>query len=648
MAVINILPKNIAELIAAGEVVDRPASIVKELVENSLDAAASRVTVEIKNGGITYIRVTDNGVGMEKEDIPRAFIRHATSKISAAIDLDSIFTLGFRGEALPSVAAVSNVNVITRTGDSDVGWRYFIYNGEASIEEVGCAVGTTVEVSDLFYNTPARMKFLKKDIAEANAIETLLDRLALANPKVSFEFIRDGQRKLKTFGDGFLFSAARVVLGSETSSQMVEVDMENEKIRVSGLVSKPSVARQTRSMQMFFINSRYVRSKTCESALEEAYKHRLMTGKFPACVLNVQLDPSLIDVNVHPAKLEVRFESERSVYNAVYLAVTSALTKLEQHPIPAVEQKKLTPISINSFDFSDKQLSFTPKPVANQDMVFHDDTAKDSFSKLMGPQRKVLNPDIERDDSVRLQPKPNFSKETPSAQENKLERWGQSSISQSRDVISTFLVDTMQPVSITPAIETESDKMHECVVLGEIFENYIIVSQDDKMHLIDKHAAHERYLYDQLTQRHDSFSNRQLLLSPQIVTLSREEHFVIIENLEQLNRIGIGAEDFGDLTIVVREIPTVLTGCELGSLLSEIAQKIRQNSRSIVPQALEELLCSVCCRSAVMAGKGSKLPELAVLADMVINQNVRFCPHGRPAVITLTKRQIEKMFGRLG
>ncbi|MBQ4538514.1 MAG: DNA mismatch repair endonuclease MutL, partial [Oscillospiraceae bacterium] len=334
MSKINILPQSVAELIAAGEVVDRPSSIVKELVENAIDAGASRISIEIKNGGVSYIRVSDNGSGIAKEDLPLAFIRHATSKITERLDLDAISTLGFRGEALPSIAAVSRVKVTTRTADQAVGSCYIIDgSGQAEQTDCGCAVGTVIEVRDLFYNTPARMKFLKKDVTESNAVASLIDRLALANPSVAFDFLRDGKRALQTPGDGKLFSAVRIVCGAEVASGMIPVDYTGEGISVKGLISRPSVSRTTRSLQTFFINSRYVRSKTCAAAVEEAYKNRMMTGRFPACIIDLKIDCSLVDVNVHPAKLEVRFSDERSVYNTVYRACMQTLSESEQKQI---------------------------------------------------------------------------------------------------------------------------------------------------------------------------------------------------------------------------------------------------------------------------------------------------------------------------
>ncbi|HWP51436.1 MAG TPA: DNA mismatch repair endonuclease MutL, partial [Clostridia bacterium] len=357
MGKINVLPAAVAELIAAGEVVDRPASIIKELVENALDAGATRITVELNDGGITYLRVSDNGSGMTREDVPLAFIRHATSKIASEKDLDSIGTLGFRGEALPSIAAVSRVKVIARTAESPIGCRYSITANEPPVmEDIGCGVGTSIEVRDIFYNTPARMKFLKKDATEGNAVASLMDRLALANPAVALEFIRDGKRMLKTPGDGKLLSVLRVVCGAEMAAGMIPVSLKSEGVLVTGLISRPNVSRSTRSLQTFFINSRYVRSKTCAGAVEEAYKNRLMTGRFPACVLNLEVDFNTVDVNVHPAKLEVRFSNERTVYNAVYSACVDALSQHERGPVD-VKRKKINTFSLSDFDYSERQVT---------------------------------------------------------------------------------------------------------------------------------------------------------------------------------------------------------------------------------------------------------------------------------------------------
>ena len=682
MSKINILPQSVAELIAAGEVVDRPSSIVKELVENAIDAGASRISIEIKNGGVSYIRVSDNGSGIAKEDLPLAFIRHATSKITERLDLDAISTLGFRGEALPSIAAVSRVKVTTRTADQAVGSCYIIDgSGQAEQTDCGCAVGTVIEVRDLFYNTPARMKFLKKDVTESNAVASLIDRLALANPSVAFDFLRDGKRALQTPGDGKLFSAVRIVCGAEVASGMIPVDYTGEGISVKGLISRPSVSRTTRSLQTFFINSRYVRSKTCAAAVEEAYKNRMMTGRFPACIIDLKIDCSLVDVNVHPAKLEVRFSDERSVYNTVYRACMQTLSESEQKQITPV--KKINYFTLSDFDYSDRQISLDkaasqkqqsntltamlgsmPASTYNASSLTMRDTTN-TFNKTISKPVKsenitdgkhVLPPsrtnkrmlDIERGDEI--------LDEAPVVVEHIKVQKDTTPIKADADLdIKTPAIEECpitesfeQPCMEIAAEDTKPAEPEPYRIIGELFDTYILIEQGSNFVLIDKHAAHERYIYNSI--RHlEKESDNQILLSPQAISLARDEYFALNENPQALESLGIVAEDFGEGTILVREVPMILEGFPLQQLLGEVAANVMTHKNSVTPEFLDELMYSVSCRAAVMAGKKSSMPELKVLADMVLAPDgVRYCPHGRPVMTTFTKREVEKMFGRIG
>ena len=679
MGMINILPQSVAELIAAGEVVDRPASIVKELVENALDAGADRISVEIKNGGIGYIRVSDNGCGIAADDMPLAFIRHATSKILEAADLDSIATLGFRGEALPSIAAVSRVKVTSRTEDERLGSCFYIDgSGKTEQTDCGCSIGTVIEVRDLFYNTPARMKFLKKDVTEGNAVASLMDRLALANPSVAFELIREGKRTLQTAGDGKLISAVRMVCGAEVAAGMIPVNYQRSGITVSGVISKPSIARTTRSLQTFFINSRYVRSKTCAAAVEESYKNRMMTGRFPACILNLEIDCGQVDVNVHPAKLEVRFSDERLVYNTVYSACIEALIESEQKQL-AAPKSKINYFSINDFDHSDRQLTISAvkptetkrenihigmlgamntlrqNPVA---IELHDDSkplynAKKEDVKLDGitenidvpasrTNRKML--DVECTETVveRMTPvsdTSDFEKKVEIIQEQIIPNIKEpiESVQQAEDNI----LEQEEPKDI-------EDKIEPYRIIGELFDTYILIEQHDSFILIDKHAAHERYIYNSIKHL-EKGGDRQLLLVPQPVALSRDEYFALQEHIEALEMLGITAEDFGESTILVREIPMLLDGFSLNELLGEVAQRILSKKNNVTPELLDELLYNISCRAAVMAGRKSSIPELEVLADMVLGKSaVRHCPHGRPVMTVMSRRDVEKTFGRMG
>lgn len=687
---INVLPAAVAELIAAGEVVDRPASIIKELVENALDAGATRISVELKNGGITYLRVTDNGSGMTREDVPLAFIRHATSKISSERDLDSIGTLGFRGEALPSIAAVSRVKVITRTAENPVGCSYSTTANESPVlEEIGCAVGTSIEVRDVFYNTPARMKFLKKDATEGNAVASLMDRLALANPAVALELIRDGKRVLKTPGDGKLLSVLRVVGGAEVAAGMIPVSLKSEGVLVSGLISRPNVSRSTRSLQTFFINSRFVRSKTCAGAVEEAYKNRLMSGRYPACVLNLEIDFDMVDVNVHPAKLEVRFSNERAIYNAVYGACVDALAQHERG-LSDFKSKKITPFSLSDFDYSGRQVSlhqanrmadslvptFTPrvdstapttktisigytKPIScafeTTDLLeLHDDTQipalhaerKTDYPASTSARNAMI--DIEKTEPEKIQIAVNTI--VPPISQEYTAIWENSPVT-SQFAAKTMIADRVSPIELCSEqeLEVQPDAQPQPYrIIGELFDTYILAEQAGQFIMIDKHAAHERYIYNSIKYLEKS-ADRQIFLTPQAVTLPRDEYFALSEHPEALQMLGIVAEDFGEGTLLVREIPMILDGVSAVELLGEVAKQLLAKKNSVTPQMLDELLYSVSCRAAVMAGKRSALPEMALIADMVLGKDqIRHCPHGRPVLITYTQREVEKLFGRIG
>lgn len=688
MGKINILPSSVAELIAAGEVVDRPSAIVKELVENAVDAGADRITIELKNGGIGYIRVTDNGCGMSREDVATAFIRHATSKITSADDLNSIATLGFRGEALPSIAAVSCVKVTTRTADNPLGCCFFIDgSGESRIEDAGCPVGTSIEVSDLFYNTPARMKFLKKDSTEGNAVASLIDRLALANPTIAFELIRDRKKTLQTFG-GDLMSAVRSVCGAQLASGMIPLEYHSDGIKVSGVISRPSVARATRSLQIFFINSRFVRSRTCAGAVEEAYKNRLMTGRFPACVLNVELNCSQVDVNVHPAKLEVRFSDERLIYNTVYSACEQALSEHEKR-ITEPKRQSITHFSVSDFDYSEGQITFNNVPARHSALQHETAYQKSGFSSITAALGgKDKRPMVLRDDSASAFKKPEV--ESVSAIESDIPKSAPAAAVKSGVSARKYMLDIecdepkpkaaekpytepQKPIfhreealpekpqaKPEPILDKEeADSAEETAlpvqtdsaeyrIIGELFDTYILIERQNSFIMIDKHAAHERYIYNSIKHRKRD-ENSQILLVPQAITLPRDEYFALIENPQALETLGISAEDFGEGTLLVREIPMLLDGFDLPMLLGETAKRLLAEKKDATPEMLDELLYSVSCRAAVMAGKSSSMPELKRLADMVMSRDgVRNCPHGRPVLITLSKYDVEKMFGRMG
>ena len=629
MSKINILDKSTAELIAAGEVVERPASVIKELLENSVDAGATNITAEIRNGGITYIRVTDNGCGISREDVPTAFISHATSKVKSAEDLDGIFTLGFRGEALPSIASVSRVEILTRYTDEQTGTRYVIEGGaETSIDDAGCPCGTTVVVRDLFYNTPARMKFLKKDASEAGAVAAVIDRLALSHPEISFRFIKDGKQLLVTSGNGDIASCAYTVLGRDVSQTFIPVDYSLDAVKVSGLVSKPAGSRATRSMQFFFLNGRYVKSKTVMAALEEAYKGSVMVGRFPAAVLNVCVDAHTVDVNVHPTKTEVRFSDEKRIFSAVYYAVKSAVTSLDtrvqadvtkiSRPAPVMRQPESEQMKFVTMKADEFLKKYGSEP-AEESQVFKVSSptpwkpAPSNEPVASSFKVKPVNIDILVDDGIPVQ-------ET----QNK------------KEAVKT------DEAAVIPAAQDEKPVKY----IGEAFKTYIIVQQDEKLVFIDKHAAHERLIYEQIKNKSDN--STQVLLTPVIVTLSKSEYSAVIQNTALLNEAGYEVDDFGTGNIRVRECPMYIEYGEIPQILQEIAGYIESRKASLNTEKLDWILHNTACRAAIKAGDKTSPYELEKFAEKILNdKSIRYCPHGRPVILEMSRREIEKMFGRI-
>lgn len=641
MPKIHVLDKAVAELIAAGEVVERPSSIVKELIENSVDAGATSITVEIRGGGVRYIRISDNGCGIEREDIPRAFLRHATSKVRSADDLAAIHTLGFRGEALASVAAMCRVELTTKTADETEGTTCRIEGGEMLDSfPAGCPAGTTIIIRDVFFNTPARMKFLKKDISEGNSVAQVVDKCALAHPEIAFRFIRDGVDKLRTSGCDELLSVIRSIYGREIADCMIPVDYNYEgRIRVSGYISRPAGTRPSRTYQNFFINRRYVRTRTGSAALEEGFKNKIMVGKFPACVLNIAIDAETVDVNVHPAKIEVRFVDERPVFHAVYFAVKSALAALDA-PLSPTRQpvaESRGPGKINAITMH----------LPQQEPVQQRMTAGE-FRALFGEkeERKPLDInrpvamrasrlDISVDDDDELAPMPI---EPPvRGTEKNLGAFAEKAVKSREN--GTILIDKPRPV---PQVEAELR------LLGEAFATYIILEQGDNLLLVDKHAAHERILYERLKRNLD-YGNRQVLLTPQAVTLAKEDYDALLGALDRVAAMGFLLEDFGGATMLVREIPIELGEQDVAGIIGEIADRVRVGNRDLTPEALDRLYYNIACRSAVKAGDRNHVTELDdIIQRLRRNPDITHCPHGRPVVIRLGRREIEKMFGRLG
>lgn len=647
MPQINILPKHIAELIAAGEVVERPASIVKEIMENAIDAGADKITLEIKRGGITYIRITDNGCGIDRDNIRKAFISHATSKISTADDLNAICTLGFRGEALASIAAVSRVEVMTRGENEDVGTRYCIEGGEETVlDEAGCPKGTTLIVRDLFYNTPARMKFLKKDVSEGNAVAAVVDRIALSHPEVSVRFIRDSKDALFTSGDGKLNSAIYKVLGKDFASTLIPCDYELEGVRVSGYISKPFNARPNRMMQYFFLNDRFIKTRTGMVALEEAYKNSIMVGKFPACVLKIQIAPGAVDVNVHPAKTEVRFANEKMIFNAVYYCAKSALQQGDTR-VQATFQQKVNrqfmpkPAEGKQIKIYEQQLEQIKKE-AQPKQDFWTNTTSTEFKKTVeSPKTEtiVFNDnsskfEIEKNEIPDLVPcfKPTVQEPAPVAQ-TKPE--------------PVEIKPSIEPEPVQPIVEKVQHEVEPYRVIGEAFKTYILVEQGKKLLIIDKHAAHERMLFEKFKANRDGIET-QMLLAPVTVTLSKEEYSAILDNLDLLEKAGYYVEDFGGGMVIVNECPTAVADADLAEVIMELAGHLVTGQKELVPEKLDWIYHSTACRAAIKAGDRTSDYELNKFVESLLNNpDIRYCPHGRPVLIEMSRYEIEKNFGRV-
>lgn len=665
MGVINVLDKHVAELIAAGEVVERPASVIKELIENSIDAGAKNITVEIKNGGTTFMRVTDDGCGIARDDVRTAFLRHATSKVKYENDLDSISTLGFRGEALASVSAVSRLQLITRNVDEELGTTYIIEGGEEkSLDDAGCPVGTTFIIRDLFYNIPARAKFLKKDVSEGISVSNIVDKAALSHPEVAFTYIRDGKQSLKTFGDGKLLSAVYSVFGREFASGLIPVDYELNSVSVSGYVSKPVHSRPNRNMQNFFINGRYVKSRTAMAAVEEAFKGSVMVGKFPSCVLNISMPCELIDVNVHPAKIEVRFVNERPVFDAVYHAVKSSLLQNDSKKQATFKNntafndiKKFNPFTSGGVIIQKaekrqeepKPVAEKPKPDVIAELDFDNLKVADNsdpfgiYSKQAVKNEKLREKKIEEIKSARAEERVPLI--APDFEETEKEpAVSESFVQQKIEIENDEITVTEKDNSVPTLIPVSED---EIKYIGELFDTYIIVEKNKKeMLLIDKHAAHERIIYEKLKSE-KAGSSAQILLQPVTVTLGKSEYDAAVNNLQMFADCSFDVEDFGNSTVIVRSAPQYIDAAEIADCITEMAGYIAMGKNDIYTEKMDWFYANVACRSAVKAGNKNSADELIELIKALESDpRIRYCPHGRPICISMKKSEIENQFGR--
>lgn len=703
MGVINVLDKHIAELIAAGEVVERPSSVIKELVENSIDAGAKNITVEIKNGGTTFMRVADDGCGIYRDDIKKAFLRHATSKVKTANDLDMISTLGFRGEALASISAVSRLQVITKNENEEIGSCYEIEGGdEISLEEAGCPTGTTFVIRDLFYNIPARSKFLKKDVAEGNAVSALMDKIVLSHPEVAFTFIRDGKQVLRTFGDGKLLSAIYSVFGKDFAKGLIPVDYTLDSVTVKGYISKPINSRPNRNMQNFFINGRFVKTRTGMAALEEAYKGSIMVGKFPSAVLQLTVPYEIIDVNVHPAKIEVRFINERPVFDAIYHAVKTALQQGDERKqihfkenTAFNEIKKVNPFNNAQAVFAKAENTPAEKPIKPIERI--EPVLKNSEPKPYNPFDELDLKDEKTKpvsiDNLKMSDSSNpfdiYSKQAikrNSELENKKAEFSKQRLEKAEQLIlkatqqeenlpkQEITVDDLTAESTETPIETEVSKEEvkplkeisenktdnndaltelpkeqtKLRFLGEAFNTYIIVEKNDnEVLIIDKHAAHERIIYEKLKADSGS-ANVQYLLTPITVTLDKIDYDAAVSNLDMFAKCSFDVEDFGNGTLLVRSAPQYLAATEIADCITEMSGYIASGKKDIYTEKMDWFYHNVSCRSAIKAGNKSTVQELMDIAwTLEKNPQIKYCPHGRPICIVMTKYEIEKQFGRL-
>lgn len=626
---ISVMSKELSELIAAGEVIERPCSIVKELLENSIDSGATNITVEIKNGGITYIRITDNGKGISKEDMPVAFMRHATSKLLSKENINSITTLGFRGEALASICAVSKVEVISKKSSEKLGTHYKIEGSvEKVCEETGCPDGTTIVVRDIFYNVPARLKFLKKAVTEGNAISGIVNKIALSHPEISIKYIRDNKQEILTAGDGKLFSAIYTVFGRQLANSMLEVDYTYNNIRVSGYVVKPLSGKSNRSFQNFFINNRFVKSVTCTVALEEAYRNSIMTGKFPACVLNIEVSPKIVDVNVHPAKIEVRFSNEKIIFDSIYFAVKNALmnndtptelqfedksnfTKEELYKIEAPEKEPV------------KQYAFNINQSQN-----YSNTQK-SISKEVKQTEKNIESNEINEKGLEDIVKSNIEAEIP----------------KEFKYINSKSLEKKEPSK--PIIVEKQKEEVEIKVIGELFSTYIVAQIGDEMVLIDKHAAHERYIFEKI-KKDKSNLDIQMLLNPVEVMLDYEEYDAIFSQIDKIRQLGFSIKEGEAPRVIVEGIPVILDVNNISEAIEELAHNCINNKTNPSIDFFDDLYHSIACKAAIKGNQKSDKLELEKLVNQVYNNgNIRYCPHGRPVMIKMTKREIEKQFKRI-
>ena len=656
------LSTHIANLIAAGEVVERPASVAKELLENAVDAGASKVTIEMKDGGMTFLRVTDNGCGMSAEDARTAFLRHATSKLRTAEDLAAIATCGFRGEALAAIASVSRIDLMTKTPSSIEGISLRLEAGQIVEEcEAGCPDGTTIIVRDLFYNTPARMKFMKSDTVEGSRVTAAVQMQALAHPSVAFKLIKDGKEVLSTPGTGKLEAAVYCVYGRECA-KMAKIESRWEQYSLSGFVSKPTDSRPSRNLQTFFVNGRPVKSKLLIAALEEAYRNQMMVGKFPACVLHLTLPANMVDVNVHPAKTEVKFLNEKAVFDCVHYGVLGALNKTPDRPDVQFKKPQVTAAPANN-DLSLRASAHTGVAIPSKSaepakQVSATPAKKETFFRTMTAEEYKTF-------SAALENAPQPKREAAVATAAKIERTVSLPVREPVMVPTAKLPPMYKPqpkpeVKVEPRPEPipepPQEEMEQTVLdmpaeiewrmVGELYNSYIIVEQGEEAFLIDKHAAHERILFEKLKANQEKISS-QSLLTPISVRLSPAAAGELLANKDMLEELGFEIDEFGENTVLLRQIPMDLSTDAAHEAVEEMAADLLNGRREKKTTVRDEILHTVACKAAIKAGwKNDEAELLAIVRQVMAREDLKYCPHGRPICITLSKKQLEKQFKR--
>lgn len=687
MGRINLLQKETSELIAAGEVIERPSSVIKELIENSIDSGADNITVEIKNGGISYIRITDNGCGMEQEDVPMAFLRHATSKISSKEDLNSINTLGFRGEALASICAVARVEVLTKVAGSMYGTHYIIEGSEEKLnEQTGCPDGTTIIIRDIFFNVPARLKFLKKDVAEGNAISDITSKIAVSHPEIAFKFIRNNNQDFITPGDGDLYSSIYSVMGKDFAESLMPVKYKLNGVKIKGFTVKPLKGRPKRNFQYFFVNGRYVKSYTCSYALEEAYQNCIMEGKFPACVLLMEVSPVMLDVNVHPAKIEVRFNDDRLIHDSIYFSVKTAIHNNSEpmnieikQPIP--DYTKPLPESYNigtqlMFNTEQPKQTEPAAPVQHfsQPERFEQPLRVNEVSDLVGRRENVPVMGIA---SVNTSKPTGSYADLPWAKSKPAvpEPIPQKNISVQVEY-NDYKNDSSQteiPYTVEPPEDIPEQPIHDIPehsggykyineqapiieqpkkeiffrIIGEAFKEYIIAEVDKEVIFVDKHAAHERILFEKLKAGQQNLQC-QMMLEPIDVMLSNEEFDALVQNKQTAFDLGFSFTEKRNTSVSVNGIPAMLDGCDPADLIIELANNFSNNRNNPLPVILDDMYHTFACKAAIKANDENSPKELAeIVRTLLENESIRYCPHGRPVMFKITKYELDKQFRRI-